>query len=66
MGPRDQTEKAKALYSSDIRSLTVPGLFEIMAAPAMAPKKRMVRIWGRLLDSAQGIIKTVKEATAIK
>ena len=39
---------------------------EIMAAPAMAPKNRMTRIWGRLFDSAHGMMSIVKMATAIR
>jgi len=66
IGPTDHILNASARYSSVTISATVPGAFEIMADPAIAPKKRVTSIDCRLLDNAAGIIKIVNMKTAIR
>lgn len=36
--------KARARYSSETMSATVPGALEVIAEPAMAPKKRITSL----------------------
>ena len=59
-GPMDQIEKNKARFFSDEKSLTVPGEFAIMEAPANEPTNRTMMTSGNDVARPQGMINTVK------